>query len=133
MENNFLNATVIFPVKVAKKTVEFYRDKLGFEIVGIWETQDNSFYASVKRGNVVIEFGEGRQKYVGTGICSVIVQNIDAIYNEFKSKEIEFVGDFAQRNYGSKDFRIKDNNGNVLIVTQALKNQEELLGMSPIK
>ena len=49
------------------------------------------------------------------------------IYKEWKTKDIAFVGDFADRDYGSKDFRIKDNNGNMLIVGHALGNKEELI------
>jgi len=31
------------------------------------------------------------------------------------------------RDYGSKDFRVKDNNGNMLIVGHAMKNKNELI------
>jgi hypothetical protein len=42
-------------------------------------------------------------------------------------KDIEFVGDIAGRYYGSRDFRIKDNNGNMLIFSCPLINQKELI------
>lgn len=90
----------------------------------IWE---NPAYGSVRRGDVVIEFGEGRKEFAGSGVCFIHVDNADNIYNELKSKDIEFVGDFGDRDYGSRDFRIKDNNGNTLIIGHALKNQKELL------
>ena len=124
MENNFLDTTVILPVKNVLETAKFYQDKLGFEVSLIWE---NPAYGSVRRGNVVIEFGEGRKEFAGSGVCFIHVDNADNIYNEFKSKDIEFVGDLSDRDYGSRDFRIKDNNGNILILGHPLKNEKELL------
>ena len=123
MENSFLGTTVILPAKNVIETTKFYEEKLGFEINGIWE---EPAYGSVRRGDVIIEFGEGRSEYAGSGVCFIHVDNADNIYNELKSKEIEFIGDLAERDYGSRDFRIKDNNGNMLIIGHALKNKMEL-------
>jgi len=124
MNDKFLGSNPIFPVKSVVETANFYKEKLGFNINGIWE---NPSYGVVSRGDVIIEFGEGRKEYAGSGICIVRVENADAVYNEWKLKKVEFVGDFAERYYGSKDFRVKDNNGNMLIVGHALENQNELL------
>jgi len=38
-----------------------------------------------------------------------------------------FNGDLADRDYGCRDFRIKDNNGNMLIIGHALKNKTEFI------
>jgi len=124
MNHNFLGSNPIFPVKSVIETASFYKDELGFNINGIWEKPS---YGVVSRGDAVIEFGEGRKEYAGSGICIVRVEDADTIYSEWKLKGIEFVGDFAERDYGSKDFRVKDNNGNILIVGHALKNKDELL------
>jgi len=122
--NNFLGTTVILPVKNVTNTVRFYKEKPGFEVNGVWE---KPAYASVKRGQVVIEFGEGQKDHAGSGLCIIHVENAEQIFNELKSKNVEFVGDFADREYGNKDFRIKDNNGNMLIIGHSLENQNELL------
>jgi len=124
MSEQFLNANPIIPVKSVIETARFFEKKLGFTIEVLWE---NPAYGVVKRGNVVIEFGEGRQAHVGSGVCIIQVENADVIYEEWKTKEVEFVGDFSDRDYGSKDFRVKDNNGNMLIVGHALENKSELL------
>lgn len=124
MESKFLDTTVILPVRNVLETAKFYQNNLGFEVSLLWE---NPSYGSVRRGDVVIEFGEGRKEFAGSGVCFIHVVNADNIYNEFKSKDIEFVGDLSDRDYGSRDFRIKDNNGNILIIGHALKNQKELL------
>jgi len=128
MENTFLNTTVILPVENVIETARFYEEKLGFEIVGIWYVPEyNSEYASVKRDDVVIEFGDGRKEYAGGGMCIIHVDNADAIYEELKSNGIEFVGDLNSREYGNRDFRIRDNNGNMLIISHSLNNQNKLL------
>ena len=55
------------------------------------------------------------------------MSDVDSVHREFSSKHIEFVGDIADREYGSRDFRIKDNNGNMLIFSSPLINQQELI------
>lgn len=121
---NFLGTTVVLPVKDVVATVKYYTENLGFEVNGVWE---NPAYGSVKRDHVVIEFGEGRKDCVGSGVCMIHVEDAEQIYKELKTNNIEFVGDFSDRKYGNKDFRVKDNNGNILIIGHSLENQNELL------
>jgi transcriptional regulator with XRE-family HTH domain len=120
----FLGANPILPATSVRDTVKFYEEKLGFQMEGIW---DNPPYGVVARDQTIIEFGEGRQKYAGSGVCVIFVSDVDAVYNEYSGMDIEFVGDIADRDYGSRDFRVKDNNGNVLIFNSPLINQKELL------
>ncbi|MBL3529713.1 MAG: VOC family protein [gamma proteobacterium endosymbiont of Lamellibrachia anaximandri] len=128
MNNGFLGTTVILPVKSVRETTKFYESMLGFDITGIWKVSDKGAeYGSVRRGDVIIEFGEGRKKYSGSGVCLIHVDNADEIYSEFKSKGVEVVGDLSDRDYGNRDFRVKDNNGNILIISHSLNNQNELL------
>ena len=124
MNEQFLGANPILPVKSVIETAKFFEKTLGFTVNILWE---NPSYGVVRRGNAVIEFGEGRKEHAGSGVCVIRVENADVIYKEWKSKDIEFVGDFSDRDYGSKDFRIKDNNGNMLIIGHALENQKEML------
>jgi len=124
MSEQFLWANPILPVKSVLETAQFFEEKLGFTITVLWE---NPSYCVVKRDKAVIEFGERRSEHAGSGVCIIGVENADVIYNEWQSKGIEFVGDFVDRDYGSKDFRIRDNNGNMLIIGHALENQQELL------
>jgi len=123
MNQKFLTAIPILPVKSVIETVKYYQEKLGFDIEVLWE---NPAYGVVRRGNAIIEFGEGRQAHVGSGVCIVRVENADVIYDQWKANGVEFVGDFSDRDYGSKDFRIKDNNENILIIGHALVNSDEL-------
>ena len=124
MSTEFLNVNPILSVRNVADTAKFYQEKLGFTVDVVW---DGNTYGVVRRGNVVIELGAKRPEQVGGDICIISVDNADSIYEEWQSKDIEFVGDYLERKYGSKDFRIKDNNGNMLIVGHALENQVELV------
>ena len=112
MGNDFLGTTVILPVKSVVETAKFYEQTLGFSVEGLWESPP---YGVVRRGEVVIEFGEGRQQYAGTGVCIIHVKQVDQVYRELRRTDIEFVGELLDREYGNRDFRVRDNNGNVLI------------------
>ena len=123
-DEQFLGTNPILPVVSVYETTMFYKNELGFEIEGLWEKPP---YGVVARGQTIIEFGEGRKQYAGTGVCVIFVSDVDVVHREYANKNIEFVGDIADRDYGSRDFRIKDNNGNMLIFSSPLINQHELI------
>jgi uncharacterized glyoxalase superfamily protein PhnB len=117
-------ANPVMPVNNAKAAAQYYRDNLGFSIDVLWE---NSNYACVSRGGITIEFGEGRPQHVGSGVCVIQVSDVDKLYEEVKGLGVNLVGDFAERDYGSKDFRVRDYDGNLLIFGSALPNKSELI------
>jgi transcriptional regulator with XRE-family HTH domain len=120
----FLGTNPILPVSSVCETVKFYEKKLGFEVKILWERPP---YGVVARDRTIIEFGEGRKSHAGTGVCVIFVSDVDMVFLEYSNNEIEFIGDIADRDYGSRDFRIKDNNGNILIFSSPLINQQELI------
>jgi transcriptional regulator with XRE-family HTH domain len=120
----FLGANPILPVSSVRETATFYEEQLGFDIDILWE---NPPYGVVGKDRTIIEFGEGRKNHAGTGVCVIFVRDVDIVYQEYSGKGIEFVGDIANRDYGSRDFRIRDNNGNILIFSSPLINQQELI------
>lgn len=124
MNKQFIGANPVLPVSSVVETAAFYENRLGFNVNIVWQ---DPAYGVVSRGNAVIELGEGRKEFAGTGVCIIRVEDADAVYEEWQSRNIEFVGDFAERDYGSKDFRVRDNNGNLLIVGHALHNRDELI------
>jgi len=123
-DGQFQSANPILPVRDVKEAAKFYREQLGFSIDVIWE---NPHYACVSRGGVTIEFGEGRPEHVGSGICYIHVTDVDAVYEELIARRVIHVGALQTRDYGNKDFRVKDNDGNLLIFGSPLINKEELI------
>ncbi len=124
MSHRFLGVTPILPAESVEDTARFYEEKLGFTIDVEWA---NPPYGVARRGDTVIEFGEGRKDFAGSGVCHIHVGDADSLYREWRGMDIEFVGDLADRDYGCRDFRIRDNNGNMLIVGHGLESQEQLL------
>lgn len=120
----FLGTNPILPVSSVYETAKFYEEILGFDIEILWK---NPPYGVVAKGKTIIEFGEGRKDFAGTGVCVIFVSDVDVVHHEYSNKKIEFVGNIADRDYGSRDFRIRDNNGNMLIFSSPLINQKELI------
>ena len=123
-DSQFKNANPILPVRNAREAAKFYQRQLGFTIDVIWE---NPNYACVSRGGVTIEFGEGRPDHVGSGVCFIHVKDVDRVHEELITSDADFVGALADRDYGSRDFRIRDIDGNLLIFGSPLENQAELI------
>lgn len=117
MSEQFKSVNPILPVHSAPETAQYYKDKLGFEIV---VTCEEPSYAVVRRGEVCIEFGEGRPDFAGKGTCYIHVTDADAVFQEYRSAKLEYIGDIKDRDYGNRDFRVRDNNGNTLIIGHPL-------------
>ena len=124
-EIKFHFANPIMVVSDAKTAAQFYEDTPWFTIDVLCE---NPCYACVSRDGIIIELGASRPDYVGGCACIVHVSNIESLYNEFKAKGVVLVGDITGQEYGSKDFRIRDNDGNLLAFGSAMATQQELLG-----
>lgn len=106
-----------FVVEDVVKTAEFYRDKLGFNILGYFA--DPPVYAMVERDGIEFHFGKPdkgsiqpneTRRSIG-GDAYIWVDNIDALYNEIKAKGVEIVEALAMQSYGSRDFVVRDCNG----------------------
>ncbi len=117
MPARFLNATVILPAHDLPATARYYREKLGFSIEILWEDPP---YGVAVRGQAVIEFGQQRFPDTARGVCYVHVGDVDEVYREFAEAGAHFVTAPADRAYGCRDFRVRDNNGNLLIVGSPL-------------
>ena len=120
----FYYANPVMPVRNAKATANYYKEKLGFNIDVLWKDPN---YACVSRGGITIEFGEGRPEHIGSGVCVIQVSNVNYLYEEFVEKGIKIEGDFKERDYGDKDFRLRDSDGNLLIFGSQLVNKIELI------
>ena len=128
----FLNSIPGLPVKSIEKSVKFYKEKLGFEIIS-----ESYNYGVIKRDEVEIHLWLASNKnwmwknillflkpvrigsesfLAGTQSCRFRVDDIDTLYNEIKghdilhksSKEVLFTS------WGTKEFSVKDLNGNLL-------------------
>lgn len=95
-----------------KKTVEFYKTKLGFNKVGYLD--DN--YAVIARDNFVVHFWKCNDKiYPENTSCYVDVEYIDTLYEELKTFDVIHPnGTLKNHPYGMREFAILDLDGNLI-------------------
>lgn len=105
-----------FVVADVVKTAEYYRDVLGFKLIGY--VLDPPVFAMVERDGMQIHFGKADAGVIKTNeqvrkISSDViiwVPEIDAFYEEVASKKADIVQGIVKRPYG-REFVIRDCNG----------------------
>jgi hypothetical protein len=104
------------------KTAEFYRDELGFTILGYFA--DPPVFAMVGRDNVEIHFGKADgeriqmnelvRRGLGTDVY-IWVSDIEELFEELSKRNVEIVEGPIKRIYNCTEVVIKDINGFQLV------------------
>jgi uncharacterized glyoxalase superfamily protein PhnB len=101
------------------RTIDWYRDKLGFDCLGTW--QDPPVYAIVARDRHAIHFrcAEPPQanpdKYPDELLDAYIfVEDADALYAEYATRGIEFARELGNTAWNCREFVVKDCDGRLL-------------------
>ena len=105
-------AATVFVVQDVLRSVEHYRDVLGFHTEFTYGQP--TFYAGVERDGVLIHLQAASEtkRQPGHGGVNVFVTDVDALYRELK--------DYP---YGMRDFDITDLDGNQLCFGMESKQQ----------
>ena len=106
-----------FVVADVVKTAEYYRDVLGFNIIGYF--LDPPVYAMVERDGCQVHFGKADSDEMKTNAqfrristdFIIWVPEIDKFYEEVKSRNADIAEEIVTRIYGSREFVIRDCNG----------------------
>jgi len=100
-------------------TLEYYKDKLGFECLGTW--QDPPVYAIVMRDGHRIHFRcadpptANPDKYADELLDAyMFVEDADALYAEYAGKGVEFTRELGDTPWQSREFVVKDCGGRLL-------------------
>jgi hypothetical protein len=111
-----------FVVPEVVKTAEYYRDKLGFEILGYFP--DPPVFAMVRRGAAEIHFGksdkgemqvnESVRHGLGTD-AYIFVNGIEALHRELLANGVEIVEGPIKRIYDCVEITVRDCNGFQLV------------------
>jgi len=111
-----------FVVQDVVQTAEFYRDELGFKILGYFA--DPPVFAMVARDGVEIHFGkadgdrvqvnESVRKGLGTD-AYIWVSDIEKLFEELSARNVEIVEGPVKRIYDCIEIVIKDCNGFQLV------------------
>ena len=100
-------------------TLAYYKDKLGFECLGMW--QDPPVYAIVARDQHAIHFRcaepptANPDKYSDELLDAYLfVEDADALYSEYSARGVEFTRQLANMPWKSREFVVKDYDGRLL-------------------
>jgi hypothetical protein len=115
-----------FVVADVVKTAEYYRDELGFNILGYF--LDPPVFAMVARDGVEFHFGKGDEgkevqvnesvrKGLGTD-AYIFVDDVQALYEELREKNVEIVEGPVRRVYDCIELTVRDCNGFQLVFGQ---------------
>jgi len=101
------------------KTLEYYREKLGFECLGTW--QDPPVYAIVARDRHAIHFRCAApptpkpDKYAEELLDAYLyVEDADTLHAEFAARGVEVVRNLGNMPWNSREFVVKDCDGRLL-------------------
>ena len=127
----FQSATPQFTVRDVVQTAEYYRDRLGFEILGYWDGERASrevhpapVFGIVRRDAVQLFFSRAQGGEVRTGraegACDAYVQvtAVDALAEELRRRGADILDGPEDRIYKQRELVVKDCNGLVLVFAQ---------------
>ena len=112
-------------------TASYYRDKLGFKYDRFWG--EPPCFCMVRRSGIIVMLSQLDQTGVmrpnsvavpdngGCWDAYIWVENVDALYQEFRSKGVTIARDICDQLYGCRDFDIEDINGYRLCFGQDLE------------
>lgn len=118
-------ASPFFIVRNVPAALAFYRDKLGFEVTFEGPEPDDIFFGIVQRGRAMLMFKAigvepipNHTRDIKQGIARwdayFYVPNPDALYDEFKSRDVEFVTPLKNNSDNLRGFEVKDLDGYIL-------------------
>jgi len=119
------------PVRDAADAVEFYRDRLGFEVVHhdggfavvtrdgaelhLWEASDDTWR---ERASLDRPVQSGAESFIaGTASCRIAADDVDALYDEYRRSDVlhPVSQDGVQdTDFGTHEFATLDVDGNLL-------------------
>ena len=117
-----------FIVNDVAKTAKYYREALGFNLVGSYP-DDEPIWGMVERDGVHIMFGrfrgKGRPNDIAAGETGIWdaytwVDDVDGLYEEFKAKGVKITEGPFDTFYNIREFWIVDCNGYLIAFGQSL-------------
>ena len=102
----------VLAVQNLQRSVQFYQEKLGFET--LWSADGWQF---MYRGAFMIMLGECPDEKPASEIsfhsyfAYIDVENIDDLYEELRSKDVEILSTIVNEKWGQREFSIKTIDG----------------------
>jgi catechol 2,3-dioxygenase-like lactoylglutathione lyase family enzyme len=110
----------ILLVRDVPASAAFFKDKLGFEIDFLHGSPP--FYGAVSRDDVCLHlrfvhrpfFAQAAAKEKSLIAASIEVSNVQALFEEFKARGVEFAQRLKKQAWGGTDFHVRDPDGNAI-------------------
>ena len=110
---------VTLPVGDLQKAIEFYVTKLGFKLGFLWG--EPAFFAGIALGKAEIFLKEDTPA-PNAGAVVFMVGDADALYEFHRANGVEVVEKIDDRNYGIRDYAVKDLYGYRLVFGHPIYN-----------
>jgi catechol 2,3-dioxygenase-like lactoylglutathione lyase family enzyme len=107
-------AATVFTVRDIAKSIEHYRDALGFAVT--FQYGKPTFYACLCRDEVSLHLlaAHGTKRLPGNGGICIFVKDVDAVHAELVDRGAKVVKPPQDYDYGMRDFDVVDPDGNQL-------------------
>jgi catechol 2,3-dioxygenase-like lactoylglutathione lyase family enzyme len=122
-----------FLVADVRRAAEYYRDRLGFRIIGYF-FEEPPVFGMVDRDGAEIHLrlaGDGlrgsNRERVGDALdCYIRVKDVEALHVEFRAKGADIIQPPILRIYGMKEMEVRDLDGFVICFGEDISNSSKL-------
>jgi catechol 2,3-dioxygenase-like lactoylglutathione lyase family enzyme len=115
-----VGAATVFVVSDMPKSVEHYRDTLGFTVT--FQYGNPTFYRCLCRDEVAVHLlaADATKRPAGNGGICVFVRDVDAVHAELAARGANIVKPPQNYDYGMRDFDVVDLDGNRLVFGEGI-------------
>jgi uncharacterized glyoxalase superfamily protein PhnB len=109
------------PVVNLQKSIEYYQQRLGFELVSELPDRD---YAILERDDVAIHlFRDDNHSHTPVSI-HIFTPDLEALHDELVQRGADLSQGILRKPWGNRDFRVNDGSGNEIKFTEPLSSNE---------
>lgn len=114
LQHHFSHAAPILSVENMERSLNYYRDQLGFRVDFTWE--DPVSYAIIRAGEQVqihlsLRDNQEKKSDPSGSMIYIFVRDINGLYETYQSKDIDIQTPIGDRDYQMRDFDIIDPDG----------------------
>ena len=115
MKTKFRKTTPILTVRDVSRSIDFFVNALGLKLDFVYG--EPSFYAGLYGNDVEVhiidESSSNARQPAGKSNLSILVDEVDNLYNNLKERGVEILLAPEDRDYGLRDFSCTDPDGNI--------------------
>ncbi|MGB0910330.1 MAG: glyoxalase superfamily protein [Nitrospirales bacterium] len=107
-----ISSNAVFHVSDLEKSLKFYTENLGFKVD--FKFGDPATYAGMSLGKLYLHLSSSYpyKNNTGHGHIYIIFNEVDEIFSNLEKAGVEFFSKIDDRDYGMRDFAVKDPDGN---------------------